>query len=203
MEFHSPADVLHCSDGAAASDSGVAWLKYFQNSTKGSIETVAVRGGRFMILKQARSLRKETCWADRLAKTNYLGAAAKENLFKLRVYAGRGVRRDPRAGEVGTERQAHRLLRSWPQRVGACRTHTHPVASWPVPGGCLTRSERLVRRPPGGVGLRGTCALTAISNQEGTCMDVADVAQALARARLGWDTPAGPPGGPAPPGSDR
>ena len=35
--------VCIASDGAAASDSGVAWLKYFQNSTKGSIETVAVR----------------------------------------------------------------------------------------------------------------------------------------------------------------
>ena len=52
------------SNGAAASGSGIAWLESFQESTKGSPQ---------IILKQAQSLRKETCWAARLAKTNYLG----------------------------------------------------------------------------------------------------------------------------------
>jgi len=92
-------------------------------------------------------------------------------------------------------------------------TRTLPVTSRPVPGGCLRRSERRVSRLLDAAGRRSLARLVAPAavswiiqaahmrdggNQRsgGACIRGADLPRRSARARLGWDTPAGPPGGP-------
>ena len=73
MEFHSPAGVLHCQQWGGSERFRRCLVEVFPEFHKSSIKPLQSAAGQLMILKQARSLRKETCWADRLAKTNYLG----------------------------------------------------------------------------------------------------------------------------------
>ena len=164
MGLHSPAVSLHRQQRGSS--------EWFRRCLAGIFQGIHKRqheircSPRRMILKQAQSLRKETCWAARLAKTNYLGLG-RHHLRRLprrkqtcsKLGAGPRVRRDPCTGEVG--KGGALAATCWFMQ------HAHTPADFVAP-------------------------VTAIRNQEGTCIHEADVSQELARARLGWDTPAGP-----------